>query len=116
MHQFRVQILDALGQVFFGVDIDFFANGAHLGGVKESDGKATIRYPASLGPVEVLVQAEGHQEVARIDSGQSSHTFSLPMFHQKTMEGKREARCADGTSGQPCVDCPVGNSTVRICA
>lgn len=116
MHQFRVQILDVLGQVFWGVSIDFFAGGAHLGGVRESDGEATIRYPTALGPVTVLVEAHGYKDQAEIGSQQSSHTFTLPISRRNSVTGKREARCADGTTGQPCVVCSVGDSTVRICA
>ncbi|CAH1044325.1 hypothetical protein HPTD01_2803 [Halomonas sp. TD01] len=116
MHQFRIQVLDGAGQVFYGVTINLYARDAYLGGIEESDGEATIRYPASLGPVTVLIEADGYEAQTTIGADRSSHTFSLPTSRQRVTGGKREARCADGTSGQPCVVCAVGNSTVRICA
>jgi hypothetical protein len=119
----QVRVLDSLGEMFFGARIDFSIHGALAGRVIDSAGKATITYPELETELEVVVSAMNSTESRLLLSGvdikpgstQNFVDFRLPIRRSTNMPPQPTAKCPDGTSGQPCVNCPLGGSTIRVC-
>lgn len=111
----RVRILDAAGTPFVGADIAFVVNGVHVGAVRASSGEAAIAFPKMDCDMEMIVTADGLVRRVRLDTNTAEHTLTIPKAAPRAYLPHPVAVCPDGQSGQPCVDCIVGDIAVRIC-
>jgi len=111
--QVSINVYDTYGNLFQGAQIDFLVDATLAGSVHSSDGRASIEVPDDVS-VEVRATCGHVTQAFNLQSDETMHDFHMPTVSLGTA-APPEARCADGTTGQPCVDCRVGNITVRIC-
>ncbi len=111
--RFQVQVQDEHGIPIEGPDILFSVNGEPAGGVFGSNGTASFEAPYG---VSVAASVEFLEIKKTLDLTDSStrYTFEFPR-PTEILPAARQARCPDGTTGQPCVDCKVDGKNVRIC-
>jgi len=109
-----VQVVDANGDPFIGATVAFALNGSDVGEVIDSRGSARIELPLESGDLSVTVSALG--VVRSIDLRQiDSVVVTIPTI-SRAVSSLPEARCPDGTSGQPCVTCTLSNGRrVKVC-
>ena len=111
----QVSVMDNLGQPFWGAQIDFLSDGNLLATLNNSTGKALIELPADM-RLDVRVSAAGALQTVRLRPDVLHADVQLNFPRQKFVTAPRPvAECPDGTQGQPCVDCPVGGSIIRVC-
>ena len=112
----RIRVLDAAGQLFFGSTIAFWLRDTPVGAVEDSTGEASITYPESGGTLLIGVSARGAKQSQLVKPGDSDNfDFQLPVHRTLDTPPHPVARCPDGTAGQPCVNCYIGGSTIRVC-
>ena len=102
-----------------GCDIFFYVDEILAGGVVGCHGQAIIECPKDSS-VTARVDVMGESFLSSISEQFDSRTdFEVRLqLEPQVMPSSwttPEARCADGTTGQPCVNCRVGSTTVRIC-
>lgn len=113
--EITVNVVDSQNAPINGADISFGVNGTPLGSVWRSLGKATIVMPDPFVVVEARATVMLVTQTAQLPPGQNTHTFRFSQAPPPKKLAPPEAQCPDGSSGQPCVDCQVGGSTVRVC-
>jgi len=119
----QVRVIDALGELFFGAQIDFSLRGASVGSVTDSAGEARITYPEEGAGLEVSVSASGATQSRLLAPGiditpggtRNLVDFKMPVIRSTNVPPRPVAKCPDGTAGQPCVDCYINGSTIRVC-
>jgi len=114
-----ISVYDAEGKPFVGARLEFFVNGQLAGTVESSSGRAGIEAPADA---HVEVRATYNEAMRSFAAQPRSATskvmmaaLHMPMATPPALASQPEARCTDGTTGQPCVNCHIGDITVRIC-
>jgi len=113
-----VQVKDVHNQPIAASDIDFFLVDPQrtlLGSISDSGGRATLRVSDESVIIGVHVTVDAYIQSVDLPPGQNTHTFIFPHVALFKSIGAPRARCPDGSSGQPCVDCKIGGVTVRIC-
>lgn len=110
-----VEVVDPAGVAIQGADIHFEIDGVQVGSVFSSQGNASIEMDDQ--DVEITISAIVGFETQAISLRASvgAHRFVFANVPRAVAKGTPSARCPDGTTGQPCVTCNIGGSTVRIC-
>jgi hypothetical protein len=107
-----IQALDQSGRPAVGVVMDIHINGAHAGSVHSGTGSAQIEFAAPNANVTIVATFDGLTQTATAAPGQDTVVFHFPKAApQRLGSFQSRARCPDGTTGSPCVDCP----NARIC-
>lgn len=114
--QVRIAVRDKNGNFAAGASVDFYQQSLHLGGATVGDREVTISYPSSMGTIEVVAKLSDEAQSTKLESSQREQGFQFSGIAPSHVTGARTARCADGSSGQPCVNCTVGGKPIRICA
>jgi hypothetical protein len=118
--QIRIKLINALGNPFRGAQVDFFADGTHLGSALNAFGEVLLNYSGPIKPTTVVVRFHDYVRELSVRQKVSTYVVRFPSARRAANPGIRslqpEARCPDGTAGQPCVNCNIGGSIVRICA
>jgi hypothetical protein len=112
--QVQVLVTDAAGQPFYGARLDFYHRDRNVGSLIDSTGVAVIDCPGEVA-VDVRVTAAGQQQMVRIGPDDTQLNVTFPILRASATVPIPTAECPDGTQGQPCVNCPLGSSTIRIC-
>jgi hypothetical protein len=111
----QVSVTDSFDQPFWGARIDFLGYGTLLASLHNSVGKASVELPADM-QLEVRISAPGALQVVHLRADESRADVRLNVARQKSLTAPRPvAECPNGTQGQPCVNCPVGGSIIRVC-
>src|SRR5262245_28352547 len=114
--QSTVEVRDLDGQLIPGAEVTVEANGQIVGSIKDSAGRAIIDYPDHAFVV-VRVTVAGFSQIVSLQAIEGIHTLQFPRPPAVNPSPMREACCANGLCGQPCVDCQLTNGdVVRICA
>ena len=114
----NVQVRDATSTFIEGCDIQFFIADppvTPLGGVSKSRGHAALTVPDDSVVIGVSVTVDAATQTVLLPPGQNDYTFVFQQAPSYPSLASPRARCPDGTSGQPCVDCKIGGITIRIC-
>jgi hypothetical protein len=113
----KVKLIDSKGNPAAGADVEFFINDAEAGGAIVGP-SATAQFHTDRSSVIIAIVARfgGRTLKVVLPPGQDDHAFEFDVTAQSLTRKPPIARCPDGTSGQPCVDCVIGGETVRICA
>lgn len=99
-----------------GADIEFRVGGIAAGGVQSSAGRAMLELEDPMVAVEVQVTVLSETRTSILSPGDDLQTFQFEFAPQLSpAPGPPVARCANGATGQPCVDCMVAGRTVHIC-
>jgi hypothetical protein len=111
-----VEALDASGGRAVGTELLIAADAAALGAV--TVGASAVRLEFENPAVTLLITARfwGETATALLPPGLNEYTFHFRAVSRGVYAGPGTARCPDGTAGQPCVDCNINGSIVRICA
>lgn len=110
-----VDVLDPMGSPIHGADIHFEVNGMEIGSVLSSEGNANIELGDQDVTITIRVIVGSETQVISLNSDVGAHRFVFSNAPRTITAASPSARCPDGTTGQPCVTCNVGGSTVRIC-
>lgn len=117
-----VRAVDAGGRSIEGANVEFYVDGEHAGGVYGSSGTASLDVAPNAGVEVSVTLAVGSRKLQQRKmfpkSGDDAELLlRFPSYRPPNFLPVRapEARCPDGTSGQPCVECSVAGTTVRIC-
>lgn len=113
--KFLVEVVDPMGVPLDGADIHFEVNGSGAGSVFSSQGNASIEIDDQDVIITIRVDHDLETQIASVPAGVGSHRFVFDNASRGLTKGSPSARCPDGTTGQPCVTCNIGGSTVRIC-
>lgn len=111
-----VTISTQAGQSLEGVDLEFFVDGKPWGSIVRSTGCPTIEVPGAK-TLEVRGHYQGVTFKHTFGAHESDYKIVAPIAQKVNTPppGPPEARCPDGTTGQPCVTCQIAGVTVRIC-
>lgn len=113
--RFTLRIVDRLGLPLRGATIDFRADGANAGSIENANSSVSIEIDANA-DLEIDATFMRQVQKLKIDRQASEQVVVFQRLRAAFSLGKPEAKCPDGKSGSPCVDCMVGASKVRICA
>jgi hypothetical protein len=115
MCKFLVEVVDPMGVPLDGTNIHFEINGSKVGSVFSSQGNASIEIADQDVVITIFVDHDFETQVASVPASIGSHRFVFDNASRALTKGPPSARCPDGTTGQPCVNCSIGGSAVRIC-
>lgn len=115
MRKFLVEVVDLTGVQLDGANIHFEVNDSSVGSVFDSQGSASIEIADQDAVITIRVDHDFETQVVSVPAGAGSHRFVFDHTSRAPAKGTPSARCPDGTTGQPCVTCNIGGSTVRIC-
>jgi hypothetical protein len=112
--QLDIVVVDTDGNVVAGAIIDVFFDDELLATITSS-GRSSIELPDPTTIVRLVAHLGKEQQrlVLTYRDARARFVFdNPPKWLQSTIPG---GRCADGTTGQPCVVCQVGTGQVRVC-
>jgi hypothetical protein len=66
--------------------------------------------------LQISAQFVGETATTHLPPHLNDYEFQFRTVWRGIYAGPGTARCPDGTAGQPCVDCNINGSIVRICA
>lgn len=110
-----VTVFDSEGRLIGGTSISFVVNGTAVGDVPASEGKATIALFDPLVSLEVIAAVDGQVQRTLVNPSDTTVHFKFAGLRGGGAVPTPEAKCWNGTTGRPCVVCPIGGSFVRIC-
>jgi hypothetical protein len=110
-----IETLDASGRHAAGAELQIAAGNATFA---VTVGSTAIRLEFEDPTLTLEVTASFWGEIARavLPPDIHQHNFRFRAVLRGVYAGPGTARCPDGTAGQPCVDCNINGSIVRICA
>jgi len=111
-----VSVRDQANALVVGSNISCIVDGVAVGGVYRSTGEAVIELDDPSLSIEIEATAGSASLRVLVSATESFITLVLAGQNLSTATAYPEAQCANGTKGSPCVVCPVGSSSVRICA
>nr|WP_314121758.1 hypothetical protein [uncultured Brevundimonas sp.] len=109
-----IEVVNADGMSLIGAQIQVF-KGSELIGEATSSGTTTLQFE-DLDALTIEASIGGVRRSIRAPRGGEVHQLILPIARFVEVAAIPIARCADGTSGQPCVTCKVGGKEIKICA
>ena len=80
-----------------------------------SSGNSHIELSDRVRQVELLATVGAETGQLRLTSTQQSATFIFNRVSLPSVFAKPGGRCPDGTEGQPCVTCIIGDESIRVC-
>jgi hypothetical protein len=113
--QVDVRVVDPDGLPVLGALVDFFLGDTLLGTATTGERGARIRLPEILGALDVHVRLDGQEQYGQLPVYRNQYVFQFEVRARFKPFAAPVAQCADGTTGQPCVDCKIGDETYRIC-
>jgi len=87
-----------------------------VGRVTVGAGAVRLDFVDETATLQVTGRFWGETLTAVLPPGVNQHSFSFAAVSKGVYAGPGTARCPDGTVGQPCVDCTVNGTVIRICA
>lgn len=111
-----VRIADVFGMPLPGADVAFFVDGQPIGEVRGCAGAASVHLPDPHATLHTIVTHSQGTLTASISPEVDTYVFNFSFARGSLALIIPEARCPDGTSGQPCVDCVIDGKIIRICA
>ena len=112
----RVNVFDREKRPLHGANIIFYLNSVPVGAVASSHGFAAINFPSYLGRLAVEAEYAGLSLRVGVDENDPIVALQLNVTSNLLKsDAPRVARCPDGTAGQPCVECRIGASVIRVC-
>ncbi|MGD0950766.1 MAG: hypothetical protein ABSA52_25575 [Candidatus Binatia bacterium] len=113
-----IRVVDPAGDPIQGAAIWFSINGTRAGIVQTGhSGSASIHVPDSSVVVDVTARlSQFTPQTAQLPPGLDTYTFRFPHNPHLKFFAPPLARCPDGSTGMPCVDCDIGGIIVRICS
>jgi hypothetical protein len=113
--QVSFAVLDTSNEPLAGATLEFFVDGVAYGAATTGGQGATISVPLYTGEIEVVARYGESRRTVKVGVDQHSYAFTFQRLLFKFFEPSG-ARCPDGTTGQPCVDCVIDGKPIRICA
>jgi hypothetical protein len=111
----RILVLGEAQAKIAGAHIVLAVDGVTIGQIASSSGEATVTLPGAVQSLAVTVTYDGTSQLAQLHAGDVECRFTFPGAQGFSGYAVPEARCPDGTVGQPCVDCAVAGATYKIC-
>lgn len=108
-----IEVIDRRGLPVPGARIEILRNGA-LVGEMVSGGESSVRFE-DIGSLEIRASMGKTAQSSPAPSYGGRLTLTLPVDRFVETAGVPTARCADGTTGQPCVTCSVDGQEIQIC-
>ena len=110
-----IETLDGSGRHAAGAELQIAAGDATF---TVTTGTTAIRLEFEDPTLTLEVTARFWGEITRavLTPDIHQHSFRFRAVSRGVYAGPGTARCPDGTAGQPCVDCNINGSIVRICA
>lgn len=115
LRKLLVEVVDQAGVPVQGADIHFEINGIKVGSVFGSQGNASIEMNNQDVEITICVIVGFETQAVSLHASVGAHRFVFNNAPYAVVKGTPSARCPDGTTGQPCVTCHIGGSTVRLC-
>jgi hypothetical protein len=112
----QIVVLDKFGDAAQGAQVRFSASGAPLGVAVVGKDGARIRLPNRIAMLDISVEYGEQQQNTQLSPDQQEYICRFDVSLLQKSYGPPIARCPDGTTGQPCVDCKIGDDVIRICA
>ena len=112
----EITVIDRANVPLEGVTVTFWVGRVLLGTVVTGTHGASIVLPNSITEIEAVAKYGDTEERKRIlTKDDFSHAF---VFERQThfAFAAPVAKCPNGDTGQPCVDCVVAGKSIRICA
>jgi hypothetical protein len=114
----KIEILNGKGKPAQGAEVEFFIDDANFGGaIVGTRAIAQFHTDQASVTVKIVVKYGRQTSEAVLPPTQDGHVFKFKgVLPLSLLRKPPTARCPDGSSGQPCVDCVIGGETIRICA
>jgi hypothetical protein len=113
-----ISAFDNEGRPAAGAEIVVFIHGTYVGAftIDDESRSASLEIPDVSANVRLVAEFSGVTLTSDIGMTDHAHEFRFPVVAPlERALSPAEARCADGTTGRPCVTCTVGGTQVRIC-
>jgi hypothetical protein len=115
--QIRIRVFDADRRPAEGADLAFFIDNVPYGSVTIGNtGQATFEQRDTRTTVEVMASFGGSEQRAQLTPKVNSFNFNFDIRLAFRARRPPIARCPDGTTGQPCVECVIDGEKIRICS
>jgi hypothetical protein len=113
--QVRFAVIDQRHEPIEGVRLEFSFDGKAMGSVVTGPRGATLTVPRQIETIDVRATHGEKTLTATIATTELAYTFQFERSLFKSYEPSG-ARCPDGSTGNPCVDCVIDGRPIRICA
>lgn len=114
-----ITAVDAEGVPAAGAEIVIFVSDSYAGvfTLDADRSSASLELTDSSASIRLVAEFGGHTLSADIGPNGRTHQFRFPVALRSLTRAiaPAEARCPDGMTGRPCVECAVGGTHVRIC-
>jgi hypothetical protein len=112
-----ITVLNSRQQPARGAEVSFAIRGVSYGSVVVGGtGYASLYTPNERATIKVSVRYGGVQQEASLSPSTGSFEFKFDSAVLFRGPPSPIARCPDGTTGQPCVDCVINGESIRICS
>jgi hypothetical protein len=111
-----VTVVDSDGKRIPGAKISVTVDDIPSGSLALGEGPGSFEIDSVFARVSLKAEAGGVAIETQLGSSENAHQFRFPTsFRADYVSTPPEARCPDGTVGNPCVVCNVAGTRVRIC-
>lgn len=113
----RIRVLNADHKPAEGAEVFFSIDDEPCGSVTIGrNGQASLRTQNQDAIIDVLARYGKNEQRASLQRGMDKHDFDFDFVIHIREHVPPVARCPDGTTGQPCVECDIDGETIRICS
>ncbi|MTD93141.1 hypothetical protein GIW81_02195 [Hyphomicrobium sp. xq] len=110
----QISVVDAEGRPIAGALIDVYLDNEFVGTITSS-GSSLLEFADPGVTLRLEARIADLKEIREIDARDHAVSFVFTNPPRRLTATIPGGRCADGTTGQPCVVCRVGGRQVRIC-
>jgi hypothetical protein len=115
--QVRITVLDANSKPAQGARLEFAVKGIPHGSVLVGEkAQAGFQTPDANASINVFAEYGEKKQDAYLPPGKDSFEFRFDTTVVFKSFRPPIARCPDGTTGQPCVDCEIDGQIITICS
>jgi hypothetical protein len=113
--QLKFAVIDRRNEPIEGARLEFFLDGEAIGSAVTGSHGASITVPIEIETIDVRATHGEATQTVTLAVVQLAHTFQFDRSIFKSF-APSGARCPDGSTGNPCVDCVIDGRPIRICA
>jgi len=114
--EIRIAVVDVKGQNLPGAKIQVYLEKSPIAELVLGQRPGSIHLNDLDSPITLMATHEGEVQTVTLGADVRVQAFVFKTVYRENFAvDPAQARCPDGTTGIPCVECAIGGTRVRVC-